>query len=62
MLTSGVCVEKDDDEFELKPRDKADLTFSFDKNNIEVNAEGKFLGDELIVKDGKRMPTLAEVM
>lgn len=62
LLQNGIPVEEDDQDFEIQPREPGDTDLLFEKNNLEVDENGQFKEKQPEVVDGKRMPTLHEVM
>ena len=63
LLQMGVRVEDDDDDFVLEPRKPGQTQLCFTQNNIEVDKEsGQYLTEQPKIVDGRRMPTLQEVM
>lgn len=62
LLQNGIPVEDDENDFEIQPREAGDTEYQFEKNNIEVDDNGKYFDSQPEIKDGKRMPTLYEVM
>jgi len=59
----GVKVEDDDEDFELEPRKPGQNQMLFTQNNMEVDKNTcEFLYPQPTIVEGRRMPTLYEVM
>lgn len=63
LLQLGVQVEDDDEEFELAPRKPGQSPMVFTENNMDIDKDtGNYMKEQPKVVDGRRMPTLEEVM